>query len=752
MAIGLLLLMTTGAVADPDDNERPPQYACKHEPGLVEVTFKPDTKIEDVITWAMGFTCRSFLYDQRVMGRKVSIMAPEKMSAAAAYRVFEAALATTGLTVVDKDGVVKIVELQTARHEAVAIAHNGGAGLDARDELVRVVFRPAYASADAIVKAFTAIKSDAGEVVALGGGIVLVTDFAGSVKEMTEMAKLVDVPAGSDAIYTIAIEHADAKKLVDVIEPMLGMSTTPGGLPAAGGKGAPDAPAAPSSGAAPSKMMVEDRTNTIVLAGTAAAYDRVYSLVKRLDISLDVEGGQAIHVVQLHSAIAEEMAATLTSAITNGTTGLSAGSAAGKPGAPAAPAAAAPTSVDNVGLTVEGKVKVIADKASNKLIVMSSGRDYLAVRDVIRDLDTPRREVFIDAQILEVSLSNETDVGAAGHGILPSTDGTNALIGGVELPQLSSTNTSALSSATGLIAGVIGSQLSGSTSLLGISIPSYAVLVNALATDSNTNLLSAPSIIALDNDEAKFKVGTNIPYKRGVTITPVSASNAGVTTSIDRQDLTLELDIKPHITDGDIVMLEVKHDAKDLGENLADLGPEWTTRSFETKLMVRDQQTVVIGGLMEEREVRTVAKVPVLGDIPVLGYLFKYDTKQKKKTSLLIVLTPYIIRDQSDLERIRERKQREHDELTRSFAVLNHAKYEPGVDYTRKRGLVEEIDRVEGQIDDDRAARAALPTADRVDSGPVSSTARPSSGSRTPDAALDASPDTSTLDTQGTSR
>ncbi len=356
---------------------------------------------------------------------------------------------------------------------------------------------------------------------------------------------------------------------------------------------------------------------------------------------------------------------------------------------------------------------MLADKPSNKLIVIASGHDYLAVRDMIRELDVPRRQVFIDAQILEVDLSDDTEIGASAHGLLPSSSGTNAVVGGVEMPSLSSVNaSSSLSAATGLIGGIIGAPLS--STLLGVSIPSYAVLFNAYATNSNTNLLSAPSILALDNDEAKLKVGVNVPYKHGTTTT------VGVTTSnIDREDLTLELDIKPHITDGDLVLLELKHDAKDLGDNSADLGPTWTTRSFETKPLVRDQQSVALGGLIQEREVRTITKVPLLGDIPLLGYLFKYDSKVKKKSSLLIVLTPYVIRDQEELERIRSRKQREHDELTRSFETFAYMKFVPGIDYARKRGLLEEINRVEQDIEEARAERAALPPIVKGETGLV---------------------------------
>jgi general secretion pathway protein D len=710
----MLVLMATNAVADPElgderggggaGSDAGKQYNCEREQGMVAVTFKPDTRLEDVITWAMGFTCRSFLYDPRIVatGKKVTIIAPERMTAADAYRAFLAALATIGLTVVEDSGMLRIVEAQTARKEHVPLVSRAH-GLSDRDEIVRLAYHPEFATADTIAKTFSTIKSDAGDVATVGG-LVIITDYAARIRDMIELSKIVDVSGGGgDAIYTIAVQHADAHKLVDEVEQLLGAAPAIGVGSAAGAA----AGATAQPGLAPTKLLVDDRTNTLVMAGSEAAYGRVRALVEHLDVALEVENGQAFHIVPLRAAIAEDIAATLNSSLQ--VTGVAAGSGAAKP--PVA-GAGAPTTPPTA---VEGKVRVIADKPSNKLVVIAGGHDFVAVRSMIRELDVPRRQVFIDAQILEVDLDNETDLGVSEHGTIPTGNNTGVAVGGVQLPSLSSANPSSLVNATGLIGGIIGAPITATT-LLGTSFPSYGLLINMLATSSNTNLLSAPSILALDNDEAKLKVGTNVPYQSGTTVTAA----AGVTQSISREDLTLELDIKPHISDGDVVLLEVKHDAKDLGSTTANLGPTWTTRSFETKLLVSDQQSVAIGGLIEEREIRTVTKVPFLGDIPLLGYLFKYDSKIKKKSSLLIVLTPYIIRDKDDLERIRTRKQREHDELTESFSTLAHMKFQPGIDYSRKRGLLEEINQVQLAID---AERADLPALTRV--APVSTGAIP---------------------------
>jgi general secretion pathway protein D len=207
-------------------------------------------------------------------------------------------------------------------------------------------------------------------------------------------------------------------------------------------------------------------------------------------------------------------------------------------------------------------------------------------------------------------------------------------------------------------------------------------------------------------------VGNNIPYQAGLSFGGVGLPASGATggaaapvgsigQNIQREKLDLSLKITPHISSNDSVRLEIEQETKDIGSKDPVLGPTWTERNLKTQAVVHDQQTVVIGGLIQEHDVFNVTKVPLLGDIPLLGYLFKYTTKSKVKTNLLILLTPYIIKDQLDLEQIRERKMREYHEFTTSFENLNEAKYEPKLDYRRKRGLVEEINRSVQSVEED---------------------------------------------------
>lgn len=714
--------------ADKAAGESEQLYSCKQNVKAVAITFKPDMELKELVTWVMGFTCKTFIWDPRTVSqqKKITIIAPEKMSPYEAYRVFLAALATAGLTVVPVDDALKIVDASMVKKESVPIAKK--ASFDSTDEVVRYVYKPKNAAVAQLQQAFAALKSDPGDVVVIGN-LLLITDYSAHVRDMMQVAATIDVEGATDGIYTISVKHADATKLSDKLEAIMGVSATSAAKPApVAAKDAPVSTTPVASSAVPTKMIVDERTNTLVLVGSPAAFERTKSLVERLDIELDIEGGQAIHVFQLKSAIAEDVAQTLTQAVGGASADTGKASKAGGGGAAASPAAISPApvvtggSMDGLGASLEGKVRILGDKHSNKLIVISSGRDYLAMRDVIRELDVPRRQVYIEAIILEVDLDHSTALGVASHTTLPYTGGRFG-IAGVQTKDLSSTSLSSLAAASGLVGGLVGPLLN-STSLLGQNIPSYAVLANAMAANTNTNILSTPSVIALDNDEAKFKVGQNIPYKRGTLAASnftgaTTAAAAAVSTNIDRQDLTLEFDIKPHITDDDSVMLEVKNDSKDLGADVADLGPSWTTRSFETKMVVHDQQTIILGGMMEEREKRVQTKVPILGDIPVLGHLFSYTTTEKQKKNLLIMLTPYIIKDRLDMEKIRARKVREYDEFVTSFHTLEHSNFDPKVDYDKKRGLMEEINREVQLVDQDAETLKRMPVHNTVHTGIV---------------------------------
>ncbi|MEJ7601170.1 MAG: type II secretion system secretin GspD [Kofleriaceae bacterium] len=691
---------TTPSSSGVDAND--PVINCGKIKGQVTYSFKPEIELKDLLTWVMTFACKNYVLDPRIVstGKKVTIMAPLRMSPAEAYNMFLVALSTMGLTVVPKGNLLRIVESTTAKSETVPIYKNGVPGN--QDQVVRYILRPSHAPIETLRQALDSIRSPAGNV-GVAGNLLIITDYASQIRDMMSLARAIDLPGSSDGIYTIPVQYADATQLASKLNEILGVAAGAGGggapqapRPQRGNAvpGAPPVPGDEVSGAVPSKILVDDRTNTLVIVSSEAGYLRVKALVSRLDINLETEGGSSIHVYPLANALAEELAATLTAALSQGAQQPRPGG--GRPGAPGVPAPA-PTPIEGAG--IEGQVKIIGDKATNALIIMASGRDFLAVKKVVKDLDMPRRQIFIEALILEVQLSKDLSIGTSSHGGYPTSNG-DLILGGVQTPSLRSLDLTTLASANGLIGGLIGAPLANSQTFLGTSIPSYGILFQALATQDNTNVLSAPHVIAIDNEKAEFSVGNNIPYKAGLSFGGFGLPQQGgqnipgsIGQNIQREKLNLTLNVTPHISSNDAVRLEIEQEAKDIAGKDAELGPTWSERKLKTQVVVHDQQSVVIGGLIQERDIYSVAKVPLLGDIPILGYLFKYSTKSKKKTNLLIMLTPYIIKDQLDLQAIRERKVRERQEFVRSFASLNEMKYEPKIDYRRKRGMVEEINR-----------------------------------------------------------
>ncbi|MBP6836119.1 MAG: type II secretion system secretin GspD [Kofleriaceae bacterium] len=682
-----------------------PVHICSKAKGQVTVSFKAETELKDLISWAMTFTCKNFMHDSTINTRskKVTIISPNKMSPTEAYRLFLAALSSMGLTVVPKGNVLKIVESGTAKGETLPLRKGS---LAAADEMVRFVMRPTFMPANQLNEALAIVRSKDGTASVVGSALVI-TDYASHIRDMVGLARELDKPSANEGIYTIPVEHADAKDIASKLNEILGIgggggSGGGGSATVSSGKGGKGEGQADISAAVPSKILTDDRSNTLIVLATEPGYLRVRALVKRLDLALPTGDGGSIHVYPLANATAEELATTLNAALQGQQ--RSSGGQTRNPTAPGRGGSATPSAAGaggELGSALEGEVRITHDAPTNSLVVVATGRDFLAIKDVIRKLDVAQRQVYIEAVILEVQLGTSRSLGSSSHGGLPDPlgDDTGVMLGGVQTPDLKSTSLATLLGANGLIGGLIGPPLPNAERLgLGTSFPSYAVLFQALATTSNTNVLSTPFIMATDNKESEIAVGQNIPYVSQSTTSFIPGQTSlPVGQSISREKLLLSMKIKPHVNDSDMVRLEIEQEIKDIGERDPTLGPTWTERKVKTQVVVRDQQSIVIGGLMQDKVIFGEAKVPLLGDIPILGYLFKHTTKEKRKTNLLILLTPYVVKDQLDIEQILERKARERNEFLRAFANLDTMKYLPRIDYRRKRGLVEEINRtIEG--------------------------------------------------------
>ncbi|MGD8824866.1 MAG: secretin N-terminal domain-containing protein, partial [Myxococcales bacterium] len=484
-------------------------------------------------------------------------------------------------------------------------------------------------------------------------------------------------------------------------------------------------------------IISDERTNSLIIIATERAYLRILEMIRQLDIPLEGEGRIHVHYVQ-HGA-ASDIAGALT-ALVGASSSPQQAPAAARRGA-ARQAAATPTT----GSLFEGNVLVTAYEPSNALVITSSLHDYTALKRVIERLDAPRKQVFIEAVVMELGIERTSELGFSFHGGAGNfpTDGSLSLFGFNAPSSIDITQ----NNLTGLALGVRGPTIENSQQLVGFSVPGFGVVVTALANSGDADVLSTPHIIAIDNTEAEISVGQNIPLQTN-GVAPGTFANAGSLGalgvaaqggqslgslaglagglgSVARQDVGTTIRVTPHINANNEVRLEIEEEISEQGATSGTLGVvSINKRTARTEIMVRDQQTIVIGGLMRDSVQNKEDKVPVLGDIPILGALFRKTNKSKQKTNLLLILTPYIIRDPGDLREIFERKMQERQQMIDRYFVFGEEKFEPHIDYSRTRGLVaeivNEIDNVEKEIALARAAELKPPP-DHVPREPIGS-------------------------------
>jgi general secretion pathway protein D len=558
-------------------------------------------------------------------------------------------------------------------------------------------------------------KSKDGDIVVYGpGNLLIITDTGTNIQRMMRILEDVDIAGVGDQIWIEPIHYGNASDIAQRLDEVFDIKAGASG----GGKSEKGGTTVSvGSDVHVSKILSDDRSNSLVIIATERAYLRILEFIKRLDVPANIAGGD-IHVVMLQHADAIELGKTLNDIIT------------GAQAAGGAPTAGAKGAAGSAPLEIfESRVKVSSDKATNSIVVTSSLRDFANLRTVIDKLDMPRRQVFIEAVIMDLTIDRENQFGMAFNGgaapstTIGSTAGQTLLYGGLNpfrsillpSPTDSTLNAFAL--------GIRGPGLPGSENLLGtgFSIPAFGVLINALASTNDADILSTPHILATDNIPAEINVGQNIPLQTnsaGFGGLPGGAGGAGAAGALGalgglggggiapRQDIGTKVKITPHLNDSDEVRLEVSEEISDITgqQPIGSLGVvPFAKRTATTQLVCKDQQTIVIGGLMRSRVARTDTKIPLLGDIPVLGALFRSRSSTLQKSNLVLVLTPYIIREQQDLRTVFERKMQERQEfLDHYFVFAEQNEYEAPKDYSRMIGLLEDIRQSYTDVDDQR--------------------------------------------------
>jgi general secretion pathway protein D len=700
----------------------------------------------EVIQFVSNYTQRNFILPERVSG-KITILSNRPIPPEEVWNVFVAALDANNWAVYPVGHYWKLSEKKQSARANIPTFLEPGQETPAIEQMVTKLFKLRYVEADQMRNTLNQFTSRDSDFQIFPPDTLIISDLGLNMRRLERLIDQLDQPGGSEEIHIVQVQYAGAQQLQQKLQEIFSQQGRPGQTRAVGiAETPPPQPGQPAvlPGQAPiqqhvgtgggpvsvSKIIAEERTNKLIVIAGARSFSRVLDLIRQLDVPA---GGGGVNVYYLQNAKAEDVATTLQSLAQGASAAARRTTSGSTPGPTSGYAAPAPPPGSTAGAgsagapTAElfsGEVKITADKTTNSLVIIASASDYRNLTKVIEKLDVPRREVLVEAVIMEVSLQDETKLGASAHAgtvindvTFRNASGPAPLVFGSELGTLNSlTGVSGLASLSGFLAGLQGPPIT--VPGIGLTIPSFAVVLNALQTSSDVNVISTPHVTMVDNTEGEITVGQNVPFQAGyapnlggLLNTGTTSTTGGTTTTtgipsnliglgglgslyapIQRQNVELRLRIKPQISASDTVRLEVDEQTEEIASTDPQLGPTTSKRSAKTTVVVKDQETVVLGGLIQERTVKGVSKVPFLGSLPILGWLFRSEDTTRTKTNLLLFLTPYIIRDQSDYRRIFERKLAERAEFVKRF-YGEDKRYQVAIDYERKPGMLTRLRR-----------------------------------------------------------
>jgi general secretion pathway protein D len=680
----------------------------------VDVPFRPqagghlvkfnlqDADLAELVNHISGLTGKRFIYGAKVRQIKATVVSPEPVTLEEAYQAFLSILDANGMTIVPHGRFLKIVDSGGVVTQPTPVISRGEPVPDS-DRFVTRLYRLEHVGTDEAMALLGKFKSKDGDIsVYTPGRLLILTDTATQVRRLMRIVEEIDVGGSGQHMWIEPVRNGTAQELAKRVNELFELGAGPA---------APGAPPGAQKSSGLNKVIADEQTNSLIVVGTEDSYLRLLEVLKRLD-SQSTETGK-IHVLPLQHAKAEELAQSL-----NQMLGGAGGQRAAQPGTPGGAAQG----------TFEGELRVTADKSTNSLVITSSNRDYATMRLVVDKLDHSRRQVFIEAVIMDLSVSDSTNMGVSFHAGAPID--SSLLLGGFQAGKSIGFPTDP-SLLQGFAAGVRGSPLAGTQNLLGtgLSIPAFGVVLNAVAASGRSNILATPHIIATDNVEAAISIGENIPLQTnvggsasalgglaGAAGTAGAAGLGGLLGGFGgfaapRQDVGNKIKVTPHINESNQVTLEIDQESSAPGATSGTLGAvSIVKRTASTTVVVADQQTVVIGGLMSDEYTTSRTKVPVLGDLPLLGALFRTSDVQKRKKNLLLVLTPHVIRDQEDLRKIFERKMQERQEFLDRYMVFSGTDWKPPRDWSRTSGLVEDVRKAFSEVaDQERLEKESRP-------------------------------------------
>lgn len=581
-----------------------------------------DVDINVFIQFVSELTGKNFIVDPRVRGN-VTVIAPTRIPVSDMYRIFESVLQIHGFSAVAAGPMVKVVpsaEARTMNIDTGPIPEQKTSG----DELVTRIIPLTYADADELKRLLTPLVSRNAVIGAVAdANQLIVTDTAGSIRRLMKIIREVDVADNRRELTVFPLEYANGSKLADLLP-----SLFPSLSPSKKGRSTNTA-----------VFVADERTNSLAVIAPKADMARIKDLIYLLDQKTLREKGK-IRVYYLKNANAEELVKVLQE--------LPVGSKAAQP-------------VKGARSILATTTGIYADAATNSLILSAESDEELqTLENLIAQLDGPRAMVHVEVLIMEVDARDDFRLGVEWTAVGETQiDGKAAAIGGgfVQAPQDSALPGFVNGTfPNGFAVGVFTEAID----IAGVKFNNLTALIQAVKEERDVTVLSTPQILVTDQEEAKINVGKNIPFQ-----TRTSSSFDQTYNSYEYRDVGTILKVTPQIGDNETVRLNIGLEVS-LLESTTDFKPTTLKRTIDTSVVVNDSETVVIGGLIENSPARSENKVPLLGDIPLLGRLFKYETQSRQKTNLLVFLTPRVLKKSSDASNLDQEKEARFDPLQKS--------------------------------------------------------------------------------------
>jgi len=631
----------------PELKETPDREASKPQRQGQYVTIDFDNvDIGVFIKFISELTGKNFVIDEKVKG-KVTVISPKKIRVDEVYKVFLSVLDVNGFATVPSGDIIKIVPALQAKEKSVETRVDRE-GLQSEDKIITQIISLVYANTEEVRKVLEPLISKNSTIQSYApAGLIVVTDVQSNIKRLQEIVDALDVQGVGEQVAYVPIQYAAAH---DVTESINGVFQQLKGI-------------------APIRCISDERNNAVIVVATEDDTVRVKQLISLMDKEVSKTGAN-LHVYRLQNAVAEDLAKVLMSL---------------------------PKDVKETGskkMPVLSKdVQVVADKPTNTLIITADRGDYQLLEEVVKKLDVPRPMVYIEGLIMEVSVSKNFNLGVEWRGMQSTgaisgfdTGQSAAIIGSGGLgagggyniiPETTigtATTTGTTGSTVNFPGGFSVGILGAGISIAGVLLPNIGAVLSTYQNDSDISVLSTPQLLTLDNEEAEINVGQNVPY-----LTRQEKSQTGIDyNNYEYKDVGITLNIVPHISEDNFVRLKLNEQTTSIIASESTTGlPSTLKRAAKTTVVVKDNETVVIGGLIGDSTNLSQYKVPLLSSIPLLGWLFKSVSSTRDKTNLFIFITPHIVRTQKDAQAIYGKKKGEIGEIEEGIIRMREKNIEP---------------------------------------------------------------------------